>query len=201
MECLSKSERLLLGIEGTNSQNSIETRQIPQNLTRSVSIRWCGSNYIRRYISHKKINLYFIGVERSLVLASGASRGESRLRVGKTFLNFGTLDKHGSVGDISTLRIFVSLLSRVVSGSIRRVSFEGLERVEVLDRTRGRRVELLVDDLLAIVVPHLSVVLSVLKVEGGRGTHDRSRGEGGSRSNKGGEKGELHLLTRKGSVM
>ena len=132
-------------------------------------------------------------ISTSLVLASGASRFVSWLRVGKTFLDLGTLDQHGSVGDISTSRVLVSLLSWVVSGGIRRVSFEGLERVEVHDGTRGVRVELLVDDLLAIVVPHLSVVFTVFKVEGGGDTGVGDRSEGRSRGNKSGEKGELHL--------
>ncbi len=91
------------------------------------------------------------------------------------------------------MRILVSLLSRVVSRGIRRVSFEGLERVEVQDGTRGVGVELLVDNLLVVVVPHLSVKLTVFKVEGGGDAAVGNRGEGRSRSNKGGEKGELHL--------
>ena len=144
-------------------------------------------------LSNKKLKSIYFTTESCLVLASGASRCVSRLGVGKTFLDLGTLDKHGSVRDISTSRIFVSFLSRVVSGSIRRVSFEGLERVEVHDRTRGGRVELLVDDLLVVVVPHLSVVFTVFKVEGGGLSGDRDRGEGGSRSKEGGENSELHL--------
>lgn len=133
----------------------------------------------------------------NLVLASGASRSESILRVGKTFLDLGTLDKHLGVRDISTLRILVSLLSRVVSGAIRRVSFEGLERVEVVDGARGLRVELLVGFLLAVVVPKLSIEFTEFKVEGGGSSGDRGRGEGRGRGSKGGENSELHLLSER----
>jgi hypothetical protein len=130
---------------------------------------------------------------RSLDFASRASRGKSRLRVGKTLFDFGTFDHHGSEVNISTGRIFVSGLTRVVSGSIRRVSLKGLERIEVVDGTCDSGVELCVDDLLGVIVPHLSVVLTVFKVECGGGLHDRSRCEGSGRSNKGGEDSEFHL--------
>jgi hypothetical protein len=95
----------------------------------------------------------------SLITASLASRGVARLRVGSTFLGFTTLNHHLCEVDVTTARILVEGLTRVVAGGIWGVSEESLERVEVHWRTRGVWVPCAVDFLLGLVVPHLVVIL------------------------------------------
>ena len=96
---------------------------------------------------------------KSLVTATLASRGIARLRAGSTFLGFTTLDHHLCEVDVTTARVLVEGLTRVVAGGIRGVSEESLERVEVHCRTRGVWVPCAVDVLLGFVVPHLIVIL------------------------------------------
>jgi hypothetical protein len=119
--------------------------------------------------------------------ASGASRGGSRLGVGRTLLGLGTLLHHNGKGDITTLGVFISGLTRVDARRIGAVAFPGLEGVEVIDTTRGFRVPRGVNLLLGVVVPHLVVVLSVVTVELHRSPNTKG---GGREGRSGGHKGE-----------
>ena len=131
-----------------------------------------------------------------LVSASRASRLVSGLRVGGTGIGFLTLNHHLLEVDITTGRILVSGLTRVTSGAVllrrvsvenvrttrfvekyeetlctsityRRVSIPGLEGVEVVNSTRGVRVPRLVNSLLGLIVPKLSIVSSHFQEKGG----------------------------------
>jgi hypothetical protein len=130
--------------------------------------------------------------------ASGASRGGSRLGSGSTRIGLGTLFHHDGEGDVSTLRIFVTGLTREDARRIGAVAFPGLERVEVIDTARGGGVPGVVDFDLGGVVPHLVVVLSVVTVDLRRSTNTKGgRREGRSGGHKG-EKGENFGVLRCG---
>jgi hypothetical protein len=119
--------------------------------------------------------------------ASGASRGGSRLRTGRTRFGLGTLRHHNGEGDVTTLGIFVSGLTREDARRVGAVAFPGLEGIEVKDTTRGGGVPRSVDFNLRVVVPHLVVVLSVVTVELHRSTNTKG---GGREGRSGGHKGE-----------
>jgi hypothetical protein len=119
--------------------------------------------------------------------ASSTSRGRSRLGAGFTSFGLGTLFHHDGEGNVSTLGIFVSGLTRVDARCIGAVAFPGLERVEVHDTAGGSGVPGAVDFDLGVVVPHAVVELSVVTEE----LHRRAHTEGGGREGRGGgRKGE-----------
>lgn len=83
--------------------------------------------------------------------------------------------------------------SGVDTRGIRGVTLEGLEGVEVLGGTRLRRVPLVVDILLGVLVPKLFIVISILEVELGGDWGLGGRHEGGSGGHKGNGDNRLHL--------
>jgi hypothetical protein len=119
--------------------------------------------------------------------ASLAARGGSSLGVGGTLVGLGTLLHHDGEGDVTTLGIFVSGLTRVDARGIGAVALPGLERVEVRDSAGGSGVPLSVDFDLGVVVPHAIVVLSVVTEKLHRRTHTKG---GGREGRSGGHKGE-----------
>lgn len=70
--------------------------------------------------------------------ASGASLGS--LGVGGNIVKDGTFGLHGGEVDIRTHGVLVSAFTRVEARSIRRVTFEGFEWVEVVGGARGVRI-------------------------------------------------------------
>jgi hypothetical protein len=137
--------------------------------------------------------------------ASLASRGGSSLGVGLTRVGLGTLFHHDGEGDVSTLGIFVSGLTRVDARCVGAVSFPGLEGVEVVDTAGGSGVPSSVDFDLGGVVPHAVVVLSVVTEDLRRSTNTEGggrEGRGGGRKGSNGEDGfgELQVKERKAKV-
>jgi hypothetical protein len=131
---------------------------------------------------------------RCLVTASSAARGVSSLRGSSTLFGFTTLDHHLCEVDVTTGRILVESLTRVVAGGIWGVSEEGLERVEVGGGTCGSWVPDSVDLLLVLVVPHKVVELSVSLVDRGGDTGECwGRGESRSGGNNGEDGSDLVL--------
>ncbi len=132
-----------------------------------------------------------------LVSASRASRSVTWLWVSSTFLGFLSFFHHNGEANLSTQRILVPLFTRVLSRSIRRVSVEGFERVEVLGSTRLAWVPLYVNFLLSSVIPKLIVVLSVFEVNSSALTSNsesRSGGESTSTSDECRESNDLSKL-------
>ncbi len=132
-----------------------------------------------------------------LVSASRASRSVTWLWVSSTFLGFLSFFHHKGEANITTNRILVPLFTRVLSRSIRRVSVEGFERVEVLGSTRLAWVPLCVNIFFSSVVPKFFVVLSVFEVNSSALTSNsesRSGGESASTSDECRESNDLSKL-------
>ena len=132
-----------------------------------------------------------------LVSASRASRNITWLWVLLTFFCFLSFFHHKGETNISTDRILVPLFTRVFSRSIRGVSIESFERVEVLGSTRLAWVPFSVNILLSIVIPKLFVVLSVFEVNSSALTSNsesRRSGESACTSDEGRDGNNLSEL-------
>jgi hypothetical protein len=123
-----------------------------------------------------------------LVLASRGSGARHELRGDITCVTLGILSLHDGVRNIRADRILITGLTREDSRSIRGVSSESLEGVEVSGRTGLLRIPLVVNRLLGVVGPQDIVELSVNESAGGRwGSYGNGGGNWGRcGSNRGG---------------
>jgi len=113
-------------------------------------------------------------------------------------LDVGLLVHHLLEVNITADGVLVAVLSGVDTGSIRGVTLESLEGVEVGGRARGIGVPGGVDILLGGMVPELVVVLAILEVEVG-GETSTVKGGGESRGASGQGKDGSRVLELQGN--